>query len=550
LQHRTDALGVTFNNAFERGAAILLLFLVLTVVLILMMFSDISQSNKYKIQLIAAKEKAEQLEQIKHRFLSNMSHEIRTPLQVIIGFSEQMNSKQNPDKMAVKAISKSSEYLLQIVNEILDYNRIVSGKFVLVKDSFDMERLVAEVAGIMGSQAEKKNLLFKFKSQVPRDALYHGDSFRLKQVLFNLLANAIKFTDQGHVLFSTTIRDINKQATEFTFEIADTGIGMSEKEQEHIFDSFEQASESIERKYGGTGLGLAIVKTVTDMLKGRISVSSEVNRGSSFSLTFVLEKTDVIKDDLEKISCILPIIQSEKVLIVDDDKFILQLCETILEKNGVEHVCCSTPAELLLSEWDDAVTVVLIDMRMPDVGGSQLFSYLRSRCDRNVRFIALTALALPEEEQSILTIGFDAVLLKPFREKDLLNVILKTEVHDISRIEVLCDRFDTSSIWQMCENDDKLFNKNLDIFVEQTLHDLANLEMAAHGQDAVAISDTCHRLSAKMAQIGLTSLYIKLKTVERETKLTPGFHFNKVTYLGIKKEIEIVLEKIKGSVIA
>jgi len=145
--------------------------------------------------------------------------------------------------------------------------------------------------------------------------------------------------------------------------------------------------------------------------------------------------------------------------------------------------------------------------------------------------------------------GFDTILLKPFREKDLLNAVLKTGMPVTSAFEILPDSFDVSSIWQMCENDEKLFNKNIQMFVDQTSQDLNDLENAAHKQDVVAVSDICHRLSAKVAQVRFNSLYVKLKTIEYNAKQLPGFHLNKTIYSEIKHETEMVMEKMRESVI-
>jgi signal transduction histidine kinase len=548
MQGDTASLGDVFDRAFTRVGAVLVVFFILALVIIFLIFSDISQTNKNRLELIEAKERAEHLEQVKHRFMANMSHEIRTPLQAIIGYAEQVKEQEHPKKEALEAIYSSSEYLLQIVNEVLDYSRIISGKFVFEKQDFDMGEVLAEVSDVMEGQAEKKNIRFKFKGNLSTGTLYSGDSFRLKQILYNLLGNAIKFTQQGEVSFYVDSKNIGSKKTEFTFEVKDTGIGMTEQEMKRIFKSFEQAGESTQRQYGGTGLGLSIVKTLTEMQGGTISVQSEKNTGSSFTVKICyLRSLTAEREKQTAVSRYEPVYQG-KVAVIDDDEFILSLCRTILQKHRIDHVCYASPEQALQGNWD-AITLVLMDMRMPVISGYELYPLLKEKVNPTVKFVALTAQALPEEKAAIIKLGFDKVLLKPFREKDLVDLFMDPELPVPMPSQSFTDHFDLSLIASMCMNDKELLKKNLELLSSQTQLDVAALEKAAEINDEGKIWETSHRLSSKMGQIGLNNLSHQLRSIERDAR-DPKKHTDNSLLGEVIKRIKEANDTLKKHLVA
>lgn len=547
LQYNTASLSTVFNKAFNWVEIILCTFLCLILILIFLIFSDISRSNRIKMQLIEAKEKAEFLEQVKHRFLANMSHEIRTPLQAIIGYSELVREQDQPDRQALEAIYRSSGHLLQIVNEVLDYNRIVSGKFLFEKHDFDMQELVAEVADIMEGQAEMKGVTFRLKSDIPGHGLYSGDAFRLKQILFNLLGNAIKFTDHGEVCFSVTARDTGKKRMEFTFEIRDTGIGMSEEELRRVFNSFEQASEKTQKRYGGTGLGLSIAKKLVEMQGGTIRVLSEKNKGSVFTITlpYLKARAGSAEAPAHPPAEAMPVYG--KVLVVDDDEFILQLCDAILSRHHIPHVCYSSSEKVLEAGWDETVSLVLLDIRMPGMNGTELFKRLKSVVGTQVKFIALTAQALPDEKNSVFSLGFDRVLLKPFREKELLQV-LAAETTGLHHQEYMPeDHFDLSAIRTMCINDEALLQKTLQLLLKEMKTDLAMLTEGDSTGSLEKIANASHKLASKTGQVGLHLLAGQLRAIERKAR--DGESLKDLQISAIVKQLENIIGKIEAQII-
>lgn len=521
LQENTLQLSDVFNRAFNRVGLILLVFLVLTVLLIFLMFADLSQSNRNRLELIESKERAQHMERVKERFLANMSHEIRTPLQSIIGYSEQLKEQGVQGKEYAEAIYRSSEYLLQIVNEILDYSRITSGKFKFESTSFSMEEVLAEIADTMESQAELKQIPFKFKSEIPMGVNHKGDGFRLKQILYNLLNNAIKFTEQGEVSFSVTSKSDAKR-TQFTFEIKDTGIGMDEQQLKHIFNAFEQASESTQRHFGGTGLGLSITKTLVDMQRGHISVSSKKGEGTVFTVTLGYLKSSATEAITEGFKEAAPISFKGKVMVVDDDELILKLCSLILSKHQIAHVCYASAEKAAAASWDPSVTLALLDIRMPGISGIELCKQLKLIAPAHTTFVALTAEVLPDEIERILGQGFDRILLKPFREKNLLQ-ILEDKSPDLPKIPAVVPEFDLSSLRIMCGNNTGELHSILQLMQQETQKDLDMLRSFTKQADVIALKELFHKLAARTGQAGALRLSAALRSWEQELERDKGF---------------------------
>jgi signal transduction histidine kinase len=239
------------NSNISRINLVLIIFIVGSGLLIFLIFTDIARSNQYRSELIAAKEEAEQLTQVKQRFLSNMSHELRTPLQTIIGFAEQMKGKADVKQDEVNIIYQSSKHLLQTVNEVLDYSRITSGKFTFVNTPFNLYQALNDVTEAVKIEAVRKGLIFNTDIDIPQQEEYLGDPFRIKQILYNLLGNAIKFTSAGSVSVKASGTQLPGRNT-FTFKVSDTGIGIPEEDVDRIFNQFEQSSTPQNNPIDGT----------------------------------------------------------------------------------------------------------------------------------------------------------------------------------------------------------------------------------------------------------------------------------------------------------
>jgi len=407
-------------------------------------------------------------------------------------------------------IYQSSQHLLQIVNEVLDYSRIISGKFTFASVAFNMQHLLKEVKNIMQVQADKKHLQLIFDTDMNQTADNIGDPFRLKQILYNLLGNAIKFTDKGAVTLSVSQKDFPNRTT-YIFTVKDTGIGISDDDINKIFNQFEQAKNSA--NHDGAGLGLNIVQALVESQKGNIQVKSIPGEGSEFIVALSYAKAKSITASIEDNSQYDA--YNGKVWIIDDDKFILQLCSGIMEKHHIPYRAFTSPKEVLATPYDNAVTTILLDIRMPDISGIELCRMLKQRMTtHSARLIALTAQAFPDEKERLLQAGFDKVLMKPFMEQDIINLL-----HDKEGENVLPQMFSGGEVniqplMTMTGNDIESVKAILQSCITETTNDLEKIGVNITRGDYIAIADILHPMASRCAQIGARQLSHQLRDIE------------------------------------
>jgi signal transduction histidine kinase/CheY-like chemotaxis protein/HPt (histidine-containing phosphotransfer) domain-containing protein len=530
----------TVNRSMKRMTYIMILFVILSSLLAIMVFSDIARSIQYRKELVKAKEEAEYLSMVKQRFLANMSHEIRTPLQSIVGFSEQVIKQKNPSKEAIMIIQRSSEHLLQIINEILDYSRIISGKYTFNRISFNMYELVHEVAETMKIQASQKGIHFQPEHSIDPNNYYLGDPFRLKQILYNILGNAIKFTNEGSVRLKIN-HTVNLPQTEFHFQIEDTGIGISENDLKIIFNEFEQAHSAGLTDAKGTGLGLSISKSLVELQGGSITASSVPGKGSVFSFSIPYEHSEKPEN--------LNIAEADsgkthfkgKVMVIDDDTFILKLCSEILGRANIEHTCFSVPTEAL-KHWNNDYNLVLLDIRMPEMNGFELCSILREKADKNLKIIAFSAHKLEDKREAMLKRGFNDLILKPFKEHELLSVLdVHTPVNGYS-IESL----ENSPLMQMSNGDPDFVNDVLTSFLQETKQDIQHLQNHIEKKALKETAELMHKLAGRVGQMGAASLSVRIHSLEAEWSKSELFPEVGPEFRSILKDLDALIETVEN----
>lgn len=535
IQKRNEQAKSVVNSGIKHITIIILVFFLVTLIMLYLILRDLSKGNAYRKQLEQAKEEAEYHSMAKQRFLANMSHEIRTPLQTIIGFSELIKKEKDIKEKHIDAIYYSSEHLMHIVNEILDYNRIVSGKISISPIVFKLENVLQEILTVLKYHAEKKGIKLYADFDFEDVDYVRGDAFRLKQILYNILGNAIKYTEKGHVALNVSCKK-NKSDLHFMFVVEDTGIGMSYEDTQHIFNEFERVDKIAATKEG-TGLGLSITKLLVEQQGGRISVRSKQDEGSTFTVYLKYEEVETLEAE-KAIKNITPkIAVGGKVWLVDDDPFILDLCSTILANYKIAHVCFSNPKDLLNAQWDDAVKFVLTDIRMPEISGIELCQKLRTYVPSAVKIYALTAQVLPEEKALLLDSGFDGILHKPFKEEDLIELL------GVQRTEGAQDFLDFSNIEKMTFGDKDQLDKLLQRFLEDTKKDQQLLQKAIEMRDEKEIALIAHRLAGRIAQFGGKELGESLRKIELE--INGGKMINESFY----NSLEILQDKISRMLI-
>ena len=385
---------------------------------------DLVKEKTFELEI--EKDKAQESDRLKSAFLANMSHEIRSPMNTIIGFSDLLeNNDLSLGKRLkyVNLIKTSGNNLMNIINDIVDVSKMEVGKISLKREIFDLCQVIESIKKEYLPQIEKiPEIEFKIRNCEDKDELIiFSDTPRIKQIITNLLNNAIKFTHKGFIELSYKITESNK----INICVKDTGIGLSEEQKEYIFSSFRQADENISREYGGTGLGLTISKNLAELLGGDIFVESELNQGSNFILELPYNK-EIIKTETKNtvIETNIGNIETKKLLLVEDDLPSALLMTEILEEKGVIVTHCKTGQEALKQfEVENDFDIILLDIQLPDINGYEIIKQIR-KTNKIIPIIAQTAFAMLNEKEQILNSGFNDYLSKPIK-KDMLFMLLE-----------------------------------------------------------------------------------------------------------------------------
>ncbi|TGM73511.1 response regulator [Leptospira levettii] len=377
-------------------------------------------------ELSFAKEKAEKAAQSRSMFLSSMSHEIRTPINSIIGFTNIIldDDPKEEHKDFLSMIQFSSKNLLVIINDILDFNKMEAGKVELEFIPFDFLSLIYKIFHSMKVKADEKNLEFKLEIDEGINKFLIGDPNRLTQILINLISNAIKFTLDGEIGLLVKLEDTSHDKVIVKFMVRDTGIGIPEKNQKIIFDHFSQADSSTSRKFGGTGLGLSIVKKLVELYGSNITLESKEGEGSEFSFILEFAKSELIPEEnrfvIQKNSSNQR--KNKTILVVDDNELNLKVAFQFIRKCGFECQLASNGKEALQIVSKEKISLVLMDLQMPDWDGFVTTEKIRAS-GIFTPIIALTADVSIDVSNHVKRSGFLDIIHKPFLPEDLVNKI-------------------------------------------------------------------------------------------------------------------------------
>ncbi len=389
---------------------------------------DITEIKIAEFEILKAKEKAEKAVQVKSRFLSNMSHELRTPLNAIIGTTNIILHEEYlpSQKQSFEVLKYSSEHMMQLVNDILDFSKIEAGKMVLESAPFNIKSFLQKVVSPFNTPISAKNLALEIKIDDSANLEVFGDEMRLIQVMNNLLANAIKFTEKGAITVEVKTVTLRSQTADIYFAVKDTGIGIAQNKMRQIFESFMQADIETTRKFGGTGLGLAISKKIVAQMGGNLQAESKTGAGSTFYFTLgfkiaARQKSYVDENKLNGLSNL----EGVKVLLAEDNPINMIVAKRFLQKWHIEIIEAENGVKAVELFYRHQPDLLLIDLEMPEMDGAQTVAEIR-KTHPYIPIIAFTAATYENIKEDLLSKGFNDYLPKPFKPEELHKKIMES----------------------------------------------------------------------------------------------------------------------------
>ncbi len=478
-----------------------------------------------------AKDEVEEASMAKQIFLANMSHEIRTPMNGILGignllYKTNLTPKQ---KQFTKLIIESGNNLLHIVNDILDLTKIQSGQFMLESTPFDLADKILSTLQAFHFKAEDKGIELSFVNNLKKDLIVEGDPYRLGQVLSNLLSNALKFTYEGKITVQANqITDKGRSAF-FEIRVTDTGIGISKESLPNIFEQFVQATADITRKYGGTGLGLSISKNLVDMQGGEIIVTSEVKKGSTFTvrIPYKLSSESLLKKELRRSGGVKSM-ERKKILIAEDVPVNQLIAKHILKSWGHVVSVAENGKEVLKMLEKNNYDLILMDIHMPEMNGvvtTRLIRKLTNGKKANIPIIAVTAAAFKDETERYLESGMNEFITKPYTEEKLFEVIRRvlkigtTDKKNEAEEKVVAVKpkeklYDLSTLLQYGDDDANFIKDIITLFITNGRQDLNSLQAAITANQIPEVFQVAHKMKSSLHTMGIHSIETAIKRID------------------------------------
>ena len=482
-------------------------------------------------------EHAQRAAKAKATFLSNMSHEIRTPLNVILGLADIITKSDNEDselfKKNIEGIDFSAKSLLSIVNDILDFSKIEAGKLSIQSYDFNIRKVIISLANGFASKANEKGVEVHtvIDPQVPDIVI--GDQYRINQILTNLIGNAIKFTNEGKVEIIVNATSKDEENIDVSFEVKDTGIGISEDKITSIFDSFYQVEDTANSKVGGTGLGLAITKELINLQQGELTATSTLGVGSSFSFTIPLVKSKLqsTEETVKTHTSNDKQLEGLKVLVAEDNTMNQFYISQLLNRLGIDVAMASNGQEAV-EIYNNApkgyYNLILMDMHMPILGGIEAISAIRESRKYTLKktpIVICSADVFPESRKEAIKAGIDFYLTKPLEEDALKEVlywlISNEDLYDLqsptTSDKSLSSAVNMSKLRETFDNDEEFIISLLEVFIADTPDDYKSLITCMERGFYQRASGLAHKIKSSFMNLGMTQQGYILQQIEKHT---------------------------------
>lgn len=499
LQHTFDRQQKISKSSLNGIVLFSISIVVVLLLLILMVFSAIQRHRQINSLLEKAKEKSEELNQAKSKMVAVVSHEIRNPIHALKGFIDQLErTKLSPQQNEYLSIISSSVLHLELLsNEFLDYNLLENKKIKLHSAPFCPAKDVQQVVTTFQQQAKQKGITLSFSgNQQPVHVL--GDSLRFKQIAFNLLSNALKFTDHGGIeVHLNEIQSYDNVTLELI--VKDSGIGMNEEHLSRLFEPFEQANETIFSKYKGTGLGMSIVKELLDLMDGSILVASELNKGTLFTITVTFPSAleQKTSENFET---------SLSILIIDDEAFNRQLLKELIQKENWNIYTAENGKEGFELMQQSQIDIAIVDLNMPVMDGHEFFQAIQNS-PYSPHTIALSAVMDHNLAQKLISQGWNAVLSKPFTKNEILEVLEQFQQPKL--------QLDFNELQEIASSKETLIEL-LELFLSMLEKLSGQLNLAVENQNLQEIQSVSHQLLGPLKQVKAHEAASLLKRMEKE----------------------------------
>ncbi len=544
---------VSNNSSANNLARLNFLLAIVSLLAVLLLVTIIIKRQKKQLQLIRdlneSREAALQSGAVKDRFLANMSHEIRTPLNAVKGFSEMLSQTDLDSKQQKYSsiINSASDNLLAIVNDILDFSKIESDTIVIKQHPFNIETVMGEMQNMFEYLAIQKNLklILENTAIIKNDLI--GDVARLKQILINLIGNAIKFTGEGFVKISIIALDETAENVTLLFSISDTGSGIPADKINTIFERFEQVDNSFSRRQGGTGLGLAISKRLITLMNGTVAVESEINKGSTFKVTLPFKKSTekvISKKPTAKAEKLTVSFSDKTILVVEDNYMNKLLLQSIFDKYNIVPLIVENGLKAIEAVEKNKIDVILMDVQMPEMDGIEATELIRKQYGSGIPIIAMTAHVLEQEKQRCLKAGMNDYITKPISEQILiekLNKILENSPSEsVKNTKVQAHHF-FNYLQSICNDDESKMKIILQQLNTQIATDISTLKTIIATKDIIMLKKFVHNIKSTLSPIDAES-----PVVRAISQFEQDINTNSIEWEAIQKQAENLIMELKN----